>query len=211
MTSRDIAQAPHQYVLPFKASPEAIGELRRAVRAELGPWGLADLASETELVVTELATNVVRHVGEGSAAALVLEFRADVIRVEVHDASRQVPALAEVGCASECGRGLQLVSVIARDWGARVTTSGKAVWCDLSRPGGDGRVRAWRADLVLSRYRELAGTDAATLLSHPHAQEERATALIVDLLHWLEARNCDPDATLDRAQQRYEAGLEAAV
>ncbi|MEU2679122.1 ATP-binding protein [Streptomyces sp. NPDC007107] len=211
MTSRSDAQARHQYVLPFKASPEAIRRLRRAVRAELSLWGLACLASEAELVVTELATNVVRHVGVGSAAALVLDFSADVIRMEVHDESHRVPCLAERGGASECGRGLQLLSAIARDWGARVTASGKVVWCDLPRPGVAECVRVRRAGLVLSGYGELSEGDAVPPLRHPRAQEERATALIVDLLHWLDAQGSDPEDALDRAQQRYEADLETAA
>ncbi|MEW2490431.1 ATP-binding protein [Streptomyces sp. NPDC048411] len=211
MTSRSNAQTPHQYVLPFKASPEAIRGLRRAVRAELRPWGLASLASEAELVVTELATNVVKHVGVGSAAALVLEFRADVVRVEVHDASYQVPSLAEVGCTSECGRGLHLLAAMARDWGTRVTASGKAVWCDLLRSEDAECVRVRRASLVLSGYRELTGAAGVPLLSHPQAQEEGVATLIVDLLHWLGAQGCDPDDVLDRAQQRYEADLEAVA
>ncbi|MGW3657529.1 ATP-binding protein [Streptomyces sp. NPDC005151] len=211
MASRSNAQTPYQYVLPFKASPEAMRGLRRAVQAELRPWGLADLVGEAELVVTELATNVVKHVGAGSAATLILEFRADVIRVEIHDTSYKVPAVSEVGCASECGRGLHLLAAMARDWGTRVTASGKAVWCELPLSGDGERVRIWRASAVLGEYRELAGTAAVAPLSHPQAHEESVTTLIVDLLHWLDSQGCDPEDVLDRVQQHYEAGLDAAA
>ncbi|MCX5100944.1 MULTISPECIES: ATP-binding protein [Streptomyces] len=211
MTGRGKAQTPHRCVLPFKASPEMLRRLRRAVSAELRVWGLAGLSAEAELVVTELATNVAKHVGVGSAATLVLEIHTDAIRVEIHDTSHQVPVPAEVGCASECGRGLHLLAAMTRDWGTRVTTSGKAVWCELPLPENGERARIQRASVVLGKYRELVGAVAAPVLSHPQAQEEAATTLIVDLLHWLVSQGRDPDDVLDRAQKHYEAELDAAA
>jgi len=211
VTSHSNSQAQYLCVLPFKASPDAIYVLRRAVRTELALWGLAGVADDTELVVTELATNVIRHVGLGSAAALILTCRADVIRIEVHDSSHRIPSLAQPGYASECGRGLHLLSAVARSWGTRITAFGKAVWCDMSRPESAECVRVRRASLVLNQYRDLVPAEAAPLLSRPKVQEERAAALIVDLLHWLNSQGCDPSDVLDCAQLRYEADLEAAA
>ncbi|MFC4516022.1 hypothetical protein [Streptomyces ehimensis] len=37
--------------------------------------------------------------------------------------------------------------------------------------------------------------------------EDAATALIADLLHWLQAQGTAPDTALDRAQKRFDAGL----
>ncbi|MER5366039.1 hypothetical protein [Streptomyces sp. NPDC002722] len=65
--------------------------------------------------------------------------------------------------------------------------------------------------MVLGKYRELVGAVAAPVLSHPQAQEEAATTLIVDLLHWLVSQGRDPDDVLDRAQKHYEAELDAAA
>ncbi|MFD4695625.1 ATP-binding protein [Streptomyces sp. NPDC058463] len=141
--------------------------LRRAVRAELSPWGLAGLAGEAELVVTELATNVVKHVGVGTAATLVVEIRADAIHVEIHDTSHETPALAEAGCTSECGRGLHLLAGMARDWGTRVTASGKAVWCELPLHDDGGWARVQRARVVLGKYRELGPVFKG---SYPHQE-----------------------------------------
>ncbi|WP_405700782.1 ATP-binding protein [Streptomyces sp. NBC_01383] len=211
MAGRSSSQTPHRYVLLFKACPEIMRQLRRAVRAELRPWGLAALVDEAELVVTELATNVVKHVGVGSAATLVIEVLADAVRVEVHDTSSQVPVLTEPGCTSECGRGLHLLVAMARDWGSQVTASGKAVWCELALPEGGERVRIYRADAVLGTYRTLVGAAAVPALGHSQAQKEVATTLIVDLLHWAVSQGCDPDDVLDRAQRHYEAVLDAAA
>ncbi|MGW7466827.1 ATP-binding protein [Streptomyces xantholiticus] len=211
MTGRDIGRVPHRYVLPFRASPEVLCSLRRAVRAELRPWGLAGSADRAELVVTELATNVVKHVGAGSAATLVLELQAARIRVEIHDTSCKVPVLAEAGFASESGRGLHLLAAMARDWGSIVTVSGKAVWCELPLMSDGVCARIQRAYAVLSEYRELAGSAVVPLISHPQAQGEAATSLIADLLHWLTAQGSDPDDILDRAQQIYETELDSAA
>lgn len=80
----------------------------------------------------------------------------------------------------------------------------------MSRPESAECVRVRRASLVLNEYRELVPAEAVPLLSYPRAQEERAAALIVDLLHWLNSQDCDPGDVLDCAQLRYEADLAAA-
>ncbi|WP_060894018.1 ATP-binding protein [Streptomyces europaeiscabiei] len=211
MTSRDTNQTPHRYMLPFRASPEVLGGLRRNVRAELRSWGLSGLADEAELVVTELATNVFKHVGAGSAATLVIELCTVGVRVEVHDTSYKVPAPTEAGCASECGRGLHLLAEMARDWGTVVTGSGKAVWCELVLTADSACASIQRANRVVGEYRELAGESALPLLSCPQAQGEAATKLIGDLLHWLAAQGCDPDEVLDRAQRHYEAEVDTVA
>ncbi|MGW1712718.1 ATP-binding protein [Streptomyces sp. NPDC002156] len=211
MTSRDTSQTPHRYVLPFRAFPEVLSSLRRNVRAELRSWGLLGLVDEAELVVTELATNVFKHVGAGSAATLVLELFTVGVRVEIHDTSYEVPALTEAGCASECGRGLHLLVEMARDWGTVVTGSGKVVWCELLVAADIACASIQRANRVIGEYRELAGEAALPLLSCPQAQGEAATKLIGDLLHWLAAQGCDPDEVLDRAQRHYEAEVDAAA
>lgn len=210
MTSLESTRTPYRYMTPFKASPEVLSGLRRAVRDELTSWGLSDLADEAELTVTELATNVYAHVGAGSAATLVLELLADGVRVEVHDTGCEVPALGVLECAAECGRGLHLLAAMARDWGTHVTGSGKAAWCELAFVLDKVRPRVQRANAVIGLYRELAGPMAAPLLRHWSAREDAAAGLIVDLLHWLAAQDCDPDDVLDRAQRSYEAELGAA-
>lgn len=52
-------------VMPFEALPGEVRLLRRAVRSALGQWGAQQAVDEAEVVVTELATNVIKHVGEG--------------------------------------------------------------------------------------------------------------------------------------------------
>ena len=58
----------------------------------------------------------------------------EIITIAVEDAAAPLPRLRRVTDADEGGRGLQLVSTLSARWGARPTTGGKVVWCDLLRP-----------------------------------------------------------------------------
>ncbi|QES22005.1 ATP-binding protein [Streptomyces venezuelae] len=200
-------------VLPFEAVPGEVRLLREAVRSKLGQWGALQAVDEAELVVTELATNVIKHVGEGAPATLVLEWSGSRLRVELHDKSPVVP-VSEVGrpraCDAECGRGLRLLVSMSADWGAFVTGPGKVVWCELPLVTDALRARASRASAVLDGYRELAGIRGSTCRVRSRVDREAATALITDLMAWLASHGSDPDDALACAQQLYEAGEAAA-
>ncbi|MFC8272188.1 ATP-binding protein [Streptomyces sp. NPDC057271] len=184
--------------------------LRRSVRSTLGQWGFLNAIDEIELVVSELATNVIKHVGEGTPATLVLEPRGDRFRVEVHDTSPVVPAGGrQTACGAECGRGLHLLASLSADWGALPAGSGKAVWCELSLVADAMCVRAQRAFTALESYRALLGVRGPAAVSRSRVNQEAAATLIADLLVWLALQGSDPDDALVRAQQLYEAG-EAA-
>lgn len=192
-------------VLPFEAEAAAVRNLRRTVRGQLAEWGLSGVVEETELVVSELATNVIKHVGEGSAATLVVEATGERLRVELHDRSYLLPVSSVAACEDECGRGLHLLATLAIDWGTVLTATGKAVWCELSVDPEAPCRRLLRAEAVLATYRRDVGK-LPLLESHSgRVFEESATDLIADLLHWVAARGGDPDGLLDRAQMHYEA------
>jgi anti-sigma regulatory factor (Ser/Thr protein kinase) len=193
-----------RYVLPFEAVPAELGLLRRAVRAMLGQWGAAGVADEAELAVTEMATNVIKHVGEGVAATLVLEPFTDRVRLELHDKSHDVPEMGSPDCRMECGRGLHLLSSIVMAWGTLLTATGKAVWCEIALEPVRQCLRVQRAAAVLAEYRRSGGDQAVVIPSYA-VLEDTATDIIADLLHWLAAQGGDPDSVLDRAQMHYEA------
>ncbi|WP_175408525.1 ATP-binding protein [Streptomyces sp. TRM64462] len=199
-------------VLPFEAVPGELTLLRRAVRSTLVQWGARQAVDQAELVVTELATNVIKHVGEGAPATLVLEAFGGRLHVELHDKSpvMPVPGAGQLGsCDAECGRGLHLLAAMSADWGTLVSGPGKAVWCELSLVADAVLARAGRASLVLQGYRELVGIRSAVWPVRSKVNQEAATALIADLLVWLALQGDDPDDVLARAQHLYEAG-EAA-
>ncbi|MFI9251449.1 ATP-binding protein [Streptomyces sp. NPDC053069] len=198
-------------VLPFEAVPTEVRLLRRAAASQMHRWGMPTCVEEAELLVTELATNVVKHVGEGTSATLVLEWRLDRLRLEVHDRSPALPSVQTRSCEEECGRGLHLIAALALDWGAVPTAAGKAVWCEVSVDSGKDCRRIERAVAVLEWYQAKARTVAWAGRSGPAALDESVVELIADLLHWTAARGQDPVDVLDRVQRHYEAELGGAA
>ncbi|MEU7468510.1 ATP-binding protein [Streptomyces sp. NPDC044984] len=208
MPGIEIKDRQRRCVLPFEALPTEVRLLRRAAATQLGQWGVPTACDATQLVVTELATNVIKHVGEGSPATLILEWKRERLRVEMHDKSSSLPALRTVGCEAECGRGLHMLAAMAVDWGTAVTALGKAVWCEIELGSDAVCLRMERAIDALEGYRERGGS-----VLHGRCEtalEESAVELIADLLHWTSARGLDPDDLLDRAQMHYEAEADAA-
>lgn len=210
MSGYEVTEPRLRCVLPFEAAPAEVPLLRRAAVAQLTQWGMSAAAGDAELLVTELATNVVKHVGEGASATLILERRSERLRVEVHDKSPALPSLMTADRDEECGRGLHLLTAFSANWGAVPTAAGKAVWCEVALDSGRACRRIERAVEVLEGYRDA---DGATLLhgsTHSAGLEQAAIELIADLLHWSASRGCDPDDILDRAQMRFEAEADVS-
>ncbi|MEU9649739.1 SpoIIE family protein phosphatase [Streptomyces sp. NPDC048110] len=119
--------------------PAEVGRARAAVREQLHDWELPGLAAPAELMVSELVTNAVRH-----AHARPVELRlvrADTLLCEVDDDDHDLPALKSAGPDDETGRGLRVVSTLAREWGASRTNAGKTVWFELTLPARHRRPR----------------------------------------------------------------------
>ncbi|MFJ5263597.1 ATP-binding protein [Streptomyces sp. NPDC088387] len=209
MPSSDVTEPRLRCVLPFEAAPSEVRLLRRAATKQLSRWGFSAGLEEAELLVTELATNVVKHVGEGAIATLVLEWRCERLRLEVHDRSAELPFLQLADCDAECGRGLHLLATMATDWGAVLTAAGKAVWCEVPVNGGTDCRRIERAVAALDGYRGV-WDDGRKRQGRATDLHESAVELIADLLHWTSAQGHDPDDVLERAQMHYEAEAEAA-
>lgn len=205
MTGYEVTAPRLRCVLPFEAEPAEVPLLRKAAAAQLDQWGMREAAEEAELLVTELATNVIKHVGEGTSATLILELQRERLRVEVHDKSREIPSLRTADCDEECGRGLHLLAALAVDWGTVLSAAGKAVWCEVSLGHGRDCGRLERAVGALETYQEAWGGVVLRGGRKETGLEESAVELIADLLHWTAARGSDPDGILERAQMHYEA------
>lgn len=112
-------------------APESAAKARRVAVSVLRLWGLAPQAEDvTELLVSELVGNVVRHTGVRTFG-LNLDRRRGWVRVEVRDASRSLPCLINSGTEAESGRGLYLVDALADRWGVDLRPRGKSVWFEL--------------------------------------------------------------------------------
>nr|WP_234382439.1 SpoIIE family protein phosphatase [Streptomyces dysideae] len=112
--------------------PVEVGRARAVVREQLHDWGLAKLAYTAELLVSELVTNAVRH---SHSRPLDLRLvRGDTLLCEVDDDDHDLPTLRSAGPTDEFGRGLRVVSTLAREWGTSRTSAGKTVWFELTLP-----------------------------------------------------------------------------
>ncbi|MFD4577507.1 ATP-binding protein [Streptomyces sp. NPDC058417] len=107
--------------------------LRCIVRASLTYWGQADLIESAELLLTELATNALRH-GTGKEIGVRLFVRDGRCVIQVSDGSTSRPELRHAGVDEEGGRGLILVDSLSESWG--VSPDGTTVWCILQRTEG---------------------------------------------------------------------------
>ncbi|MET8078606.1 SpoIIE family protein phosphatase [Streptomyces sp. NPDC005303] len=112
--------------------PVEVGRARAVVREQLHDWGLAKLADGAELMVSELVTNAVRH--SHSRPVQLRLVRGDTLLCEVDDDDHDLPNLLSAGPTDERGRGLRVVSTLAREWGASRTKAGKTVWFELTLP-----------------------------------------------------------------------------
>ncbi len=129
--------------------PGRVPVLRAAVRSTLAGWGVTADADVAELVVSELASNAVRH----ARAPYDLELRWDGHTLAgrlVHGGDRPHAAAAPPGAADaehpagldelgESGRGLLLVAALTSAWGTDPTPpGGTSTWFHLQGPRAAG-------------------------------------------------------------------------
>jgi len=112
---------------------------RRLVERVCRAWSVPDLVEPAQLVVTELVANAVRH--SDHDLAVTASLRDGDLRISVADDDPVLPRPGAAGPTDEHGRGLLMVEMISRDWGAMRLTMGKVVWArfgraDQPRPGG---------------------------------------------------------------------------
>ncbi|MEU9121396.1 SpoIIE family protein phosphatase [Streptomyces sp. NPDC048506] len=127
---------PKDAVGDWSLAPEArsVARARELARDQLTDWGLQDLVDTTELLVSELVTNALRH-GHGDIRLRLLLDRTLVC--EVWDADLAQPRRRRARDTDEGGRGLQLVGLLSQGWGSRRTPRGKTVWFELALPDGE--------------------------------------------------------------------------
>jgi anti-sigma regulatory factor (Ser/Thr protein kinase) len=134
------------------AHPSSVPTARRFVGEALAAWGRHDLAEDVGLCVSELSTNATLHSDSGYFE-VVLHRADDGVRVAVLDGGATPAALiaarVEVPPESDAdrdfldaleldldaggmtGRGLGIVSALAREWGIEDTATGTRVWAEF--------------------------------------------------------------------------------
>ncbi|NSL43447.1 ATP-binding protein [Streptomyces sp. 8P21H-1] len=116
----------------FPGHAEEVAHARHFVASLVGERSCAD---DAVLIVSELATNAVRHSLSGAAGGwflVVICFGDDFVRIKVVDQGGKCrPRLCDVTHQEEGGRGLVLIAACAKDWGVKDWPEGRSVWADL--------------------------------------------------------------------------------
>jgi serine phosphatase RsbU (regulator of sigma subunit)/anti-sigma regulatory factor (Ser/Thr protein kinase) len=123
--------ADHVATWDIPADPAMVRRARKLAAGQLRAWGLARAEYTTELVVSELVTNAIRH---GAPPVQLRLIRDHTLICEVTDASSTAPHLRRSRALDEDGRGLLLVCDLTQSWGTRHTTTGKTIWCQQALP-----------------------------------------------------------------------------
>jgi anti-sigma regulatory factor (Ser/Thr protein kinase) len=133
---------------PHPTSPRAA---RRHVAWALEASELGELVDRATLLVSEVVTNAVLH------AATDIQLKCRVERgslcVEVRDRSLAEPSARNYDVAAMTGRGLEMVELLADEWGVETDEDGKTVWFLLAAP--DARAEETRAAEAVPPSQEL--------------------------------------------------------
>jgi Histidine kinase-like ATPase domain len=139
---------------PLGALPTAPRLARGFIAAVLNEWGLETLTDVTELLASELTTNVVqastdsggnpKYDVDGKLPLLWVRLLSDRSRlmIEIWDTLPLVlgaPVVRHPEPDEESGRGLEMIDALAEDWGWEAVPgwNGKRVWAVLSITRGN--------------------------------------------------------------------------
>lgn len=111
----------------------SVSEARAFVTVHLVDHDLEPLVDDLRQVVSELATNALKHAHTGFE--VVLREAGGRVRLEVYDGSADLPVLVSAHDLDTGGRGVAIVDNLSRDWGAvRQGRDRKSVWAEFDRP-----------------------------------------------------------------------------
>ncbi|MFE5086291.1 SpoIIE family protein phosphatase [Streptomyces mirabilis] len=140
LLARTLSLSPTQvasWTLPN--DPTAVPSARHLAARRLTEWGLEGLEDPTQLIVSELVTNAVRH-STGPIRLRLIQHQ--VLTCEVFDTDDCSPRLRRARANDESGRGLFLVSQLSRRWGCRTTSGGKVIWAEQNLDSAPSHARA---------------------------------------------------------------------
>jgi anti-sigma regulatory factor (Ser/Thr protein kinase) len=110
----------------FDKSLHSVGDARRFAREALRDLGPESL-EVVELMVSELATNCIRH--SKTAFDIVIGRSGRNVRIEVTDRAGGTPRVRSPAPEEPSGRGLKIVEMLSNDWGVDYHPGdGKTVW-----------------------------------------------------------------------------------
>jgi hypothetical protein len=135
ITERTDDLSSHNASIDLPAIPPSVPVSRHLVLELLRAWDVPHDREDAALLVTELVSNVVDHVGGGTSLTLEVGVSDDWLRIAVADSSSVRPVVHELSHVRPRGRGMRMVQAIADRWGAEDHRGGKRVWFELRPPG----------------------------------------------------------------------------
>lgn len=126
-----IRVTPWSHVTQFPAEVESVPKARHFVCTHLIDHRLLYLVEDVRLVVSELATNAVRHAN--TPFAVTLEQVDQSILLTVTDSSPAPPVRLSTDLMDGSGHGLSIVALVSRDWGVtQLPREAKSVWASFA-------------------------------------------------------------------------------
>jgi anti-sigma regulatory factor (Ser/Thr protein kinase) len=118
--------ATARYQATYHGRPDQVAMVRAAVAAHLADCPVTD---DAVLVVSEIATNAIRHSGSAGEFFAVRVYRhRSWVWVECEDLGGPWHGQAD----EERPHGLSIVDALAEEWGVDGGTSGRVVWARLT-------------------------------------------------------------------------------
>jgi anti-sigma regulatory factor (Ser/Thr protein kinase) len=145
-----VPDAKHDRRRTLRARPEAVAKARGAVLALRLPEATRETVA---LIVSELATNSIRHAGLSPDDAIELHLANSdgQVRLAVHDGGPGFsPPTAPTDPYAITGRGLPIVAELSSAWGVACDVDGCTVWCEVAvedAPAGTARPAPTNGDV----------------------------------------------------------------
>lgn len=113
----------------FEHRDDSVAAARRFVKGVLQD-APAEVRDTVALMVSELATNCIRHTDSGFE--LTISQTHGEIRVEAKDCGSGQPIMRRPAVTDPSGRGLQIIDMFSTAWGHESRRGGKIVWFSVS-------------------------------------------------------------------------------
>jgi anti-sigma regulatory factor (Ser/Thr protein kinase) len=114
----------------FPHEPQSVPAARRFATSALSGASQETLEA-VELMVSELATNCIRHTNSGFVLTVIRN--GQDIRVEATDHAGGTPTMRSPEPTEPSGRGLKIIDMLSARWGVQSQPSeGKTVWFTIS-------------------------------------------------------------------------------
>lgn len=115
----------------FPHTTESVTAARHLVH-DLLAGSPSQMVDAVEMMVSELATNCIRHTR--SAFTLSFDLTDQRVRIDVTDRGRGDVLLRSPAPTEPSGRGLRIVDLLSDEWGVDPTPHGKSVWFTVGLP-----------------------------------------------------------------------------